>query len=192
MSAGHILYHPLVAVGWTERLVLIGGRVQDVQYVVLCSFKSTATGWHKKKAHSLFTPYSAPTVYSEAWMLTQNSCNKTESTASPRLIPTCESVHTVNKEVRTKQIILNRQDYCKYKTKPIQFTMFVCLFGCHVSIHFRQKVCLLTLHMPQKWNFSSWKRRCHSSFLSPCLWCHCECLYMSVCCWVNQGWLRLN
>lgn len=40
-----------------------------------------------------------------------------EKKPSPHLIPTCESVHTVNKEVRTtrrrKQIILNRQDSLK-------------------------------------------------------------------------------
>lgn len=33
-------------------------------------------------------------------ILAQNSCNKMENKTSPRLIPTCESVHTVNKEVR--------------------------------------------------------------------------------------------
>lgn len=40
-----------------------------------------------------------------------------EKKPSPRLIPTCESVYTVNKEVRTtrrrKRIILHRQDNLK-------------------------------------------------------------------------------
>lgn len=102
------IYHSLVGVGRKEWLALIGRRVRDVQYVVLCRFKSAATGWHKKKAHSPFTFHSVPMVYNKAWMLTQNSCNKMETTASPRFISTCESVHTVNKEVRSqrrKQII---------------------------------------------------------------------------------------
>lgn len=44
MHAGHIiLYHPPVSVGSKERLALIGRRVQNVQYVVLCRFKP-ATG----------------------------------------------------------------------------------------------------------------------------------------------------
>lgn len=127
-------------------------------------------------------------VQIRAW----SGCNKMQKNALPCLILTWESVHTVNKEVRTtrrrKLIISHRQDI-------VNQLFSVCSdWGKkkNVSSNRRQTVLLLTRHMPQKWNFSFWKRTCHSSFLSPWLWCHCECLYMPVCCRVNQGWLRLN
>ncbi len=66
---------------------------------------------HKKTVHSssLLIHFTQRSSNVSSKLLQQKCKKKT----SPRVIPTCESVHTVNKEVRTtrrrKRIILHRQ-----------------------------------------------------------------------------------
>lgn len=111
-------------------------------------------GLHSKTAQ-LVTPYI---IQERLTWLTQKSCSREENKASPRLIPTCESIHTVNKEVRAFQKRLHKQTrWLKSKKSAICSGCAAAPRTCFVhnaSPNLRLTVSLLTCHMPQKWNFS--------------------------------------
>lgn len=169
--------HPLVAAGSDERLALSGRRIQDVQHAVLARFSPAATGsFNRDDAIS-------PRAPAKGCQLAGKCSNKVENTASPRLISVCESVHAVQRKGKLNK---KRTQF----TLPSTLLLHPCSTDLWKNAKRRSEVLLLTLHTPQKWNFSFWRMTCHSSFRSCCRWCDSECSDMTVCHWVNQGWLR--
>lgn len=143
--------HLLVAAGRTERLALTGRRIQGVQTFVLHEFRSAATGWFTQQDSTVSNSLH---YTGKVNMLTRKSCSREENKASPRLIPTCESIHTVNKEVRAFQKLLHKQTrWLESKKKCRLFRLCRCSKD-NASPNLRLTVSLLTCHMPQKWNFS--------------------------------------
>lgn len=78
-----------------------------------------ATGWFTQQDGTIHHRFSFISYTVKLRLLTQNSCNTVKNKTSPCLIPTCESILTVNKEVKTtqrgKRTILNWQGYLDLK-----------------------------------------------------------------------------
>lgn len=102
--------HLLVAAGSDGRLAVSGRRVQHVQYSVFCNgFSPAATGSFNRD-RAICSRGAA-----KGCQFAGKCSNKMEKRASPRLIPMCESVHTVKKKG-------------KYKVEEELTILFFCLY----------------------------------------------------------------